>query len=118
VSSADLSPDPVRQAIVLASESAARRRMLEQAGFSVTVIPSGAPEDENRSTPGETVEHLARIKMKAVLSGGRIPAACSSSPVVTADTLVTSGTSTLYNLTLRILNDICYNLSHHNDGSK
>ncbi len=91
MSSADQFLGSPAQAVVLASESVARRMMLEQAGFSVTVIPSGAPEDESRSTPGDTVEHLSRIKMEAVLHGGTIPRDLLCSPVITADTIVTSG---------------------------
>lgn len=69
--------------IVLASASRRRRDLLEQAGFAVTVVPSGASEDWPPGVePEEAVTLLALRKLRVVRKD--VPDSC----VLAADTEV------------------------------
>jgi septum formation protein len=85
-----MNPDPVNpfnKEIILASASPARKSILEQAGFRVTVMPTFADEEIVHAFPGDSVEHLAKHKLSVLLNSKAIPENIAV-PVITADTMV------------------------------
>jgi len=85
-----MNPDPVNpfnKEIILASASPARKSILEQAGFRVTVMPTFADEEIVHAFPGDSVEHLAKHKLTVLLNSKAIPENIAV-PVITADTMV------------------------------
>lgn len=76
-------PEDKRPRIVLASASPVRRRLLVEAGFKVSIIPSRASELKGRGrTLAETVRENARRKAAAVARR------CPDAVVVAADTMI------------------------------
>ncbi len=85
-----MNPDPEKPftgKIILASASPARKRILEQAGFRVSVIPTFADEELVHAFPGDSVEHLAKHKLSVMLESDKMPAD-TAIPILTADTMV------------------------------
>ncbi|MCF7942832.1 MAG: Maf family protein [Spirochaetia bacterium] len=85
-----MNPDPVNSfnnRIILASASPARKSILEQAGFRVTVLPTFADEEIVHAFPGDSVEHLAKHKLSVLLKSKAITENIAD-PVITADTMV------------------------------
>lgn len=73
--------------IVLGSGSPRRRDLLEAAGFTVHVRPTGADESWPEESPAQSVERLAARKMDVLLSAW--PDELDRSlPALTADTVV------------------------------
>lgn len=74
--------------IILASASPRRKQLLEQAGFSFTVKPSGVEETINGDAPGEIAENLAFQKANDVYRQIRADYAGKDFCVIGADTIV------------------------------
>ncbi len=87
------SPHPVDACrLLLASQSPRRARLLQEAGYQVTIAPSHA--DEEDAVP-ETVTDIvvtnARIKGRAVIAAGAFVPSDKPTVLVAADTLVAQG---------------------------
>lgn len=74
--------------IILASASPRRAKLMEQAGFSFTVIPSTAEETVSPDTPDRLVEELAFLKANEVYQRIKVDYADKDFMVIGADTIV------------------------------
>ncbi|MDD7201670.1 MAG: Maf family nucleotide pyrophosphatase [Sphaerochaetaceae bacterium] len=70
--------------VILASQSVARKWLLEQEGIKVHVMPTGIDEHSDKRDPGEHVEDLAMQKMGRFLEEHPHPAL----PVICCDTMI------------------------------
>lgn len=70
--------------VILASQSVARKWLLEKEGIQVTVMPTGIDEKSDERDPARHVEDLARQKMAWVLSHHPDPPL----PVICCDTMI------------------------------
>ena len=76
--------------VILASQSPARRKLLEDQGIEVVAKPQDCDEKTSETHPGKVVQALAMLKLQSFLKSADRTLADDGTPVIASDTLLWS----------------------------